>query len=68
MGFVQKDIEKLFKKAKVKASKSAISELGQLLEEITTDIVSEAYAVSRRAGKKKITKADIQIVRKELLG
>ncbi|MFH0830125.1 MAG: hypothetical protein V1887_03115 [Candidatus Aenigmatarchaeota archaeon] len=61
------EVRKLLEKPKMKADEGAVKEFGQLLEEITTDISSEADAISKRAGKKAIESSDVVAAKKKIL-
>lgn len=53
-------MEKLLKKSNMRVSRKAVEEFGELLEEITIDLTSEAISNAKLSGRKTILAEDIK--------
>lgn len=66
MEYPAAEVKKLLEKPKMKADEGAVKEFGQLLEEITIDLASEADAGSKRLGKKAVEASDVLAAKKKI--
>jgi len=66
MEYPPTEVKKLLEKARMKADEGAVKEFGQLLEEITIDLASEADATSKRTGKKAVESADVLAAKRKI--
>ena len=59
--------EKILKKTNMRISKDAVKEFAELLEEITTDISSEAVAIAKSKKRKTIKLEDIIQAKRKII-
>ena len=59
--------EKILKKSNMRVSKDAVKEFSQLLEEITTDIASEAVAIAKSKRRKTVKLEDVVQAKRKIL-
>ena len=59
-------IEKILKKSNMRVSDDAVKEFAILLEEITSDIASEATAIAKSEGRKTVLAKDILEARRKI--
>lgn len=59
-------IEKILKKANMRVSNDAVKEFAILLEELTSDIASEATAIAKSEGRKTVLAKDILEARRKI--
>jgi len=60
-------VEKILKKTNMRISKDAVKEFAELLEEITTDIASEAIAIAKSKRRKTIKLEDIVQAKRKII-
>ena len=60
-------VEKMLKRSRMRVSREAVLEFGQLLEEITADIASEADANAKRNKRKTVSVEDVIKAEKKIL-
>lgn len=59
-------VEEILKKSGLRTSDKAVKEFAVLLEEIASDIASEASALAKQAGRKTVLASDIQTARNKI--
>ena len=59
--------EKILKKTNMRVSKDAVKEFAELLEEITTDIASEAVAIAKSKKRKTIKLEDVIQAKRKII-
>ena len=60
-------VEKILKRTHMRVSDGAIKEFAQFLEEIISDISSEAVTTAKRASRKTVQVSDINLAKKKLI-
>ncbi len=58
-------VKRILEKTGMRISKGAVEEFAQVLEEIISDISSEAVALAKSSGRKTVTIHDIKVIRKK---
>lgn len=61
-------VEKILKKGGMRVGEDAVKEFGKLLEEITADIASEADANAKRNKRKTVSREDVVVAYKKIVG
>ena len=59
-------VEKILKKSNMRISDEAVKEFASLLEELTSDIASEATAIAKSEGRKTVLVEDILEARRKI--
>jgi histone H3/H4 len=59
--------EKILKKTNMRVSKDAVKEFAELLEEITTDISSEAITVAKSKNRKTVKLEDVIQAKRKII-
>lgn len=59
-------VEKILKKSNMRVSDEAVKEFAALLEELASDIASEATAIAKSEGRKTVLAEDIQEARRKI--
>ena len=59
--------EKILKKTNMRVSKDAVKEFAELLEEVTTDIASEAIAIAKSKNRKTIKLEDVIQAKRKII-
>jgi len=59
-------VERILKKTNMRVSDEAVEEFVQLLEEIISDIASEAAAIAKSKGRKTVTLEDVAEARRKI--
>ena len=59
--------EKILKKTNMRISKDAVKEFAELLEEITTDIASEAVAIAKSKRRKTVKLEDVIQAKRKII-
>ena len=59
--------EKILKKTNMRISKDAVKEFADLLEEITTDIASEAVAIAKSKKRKTVKLEDVIQAKRKII-
>jgi histone H3/H4 len=59
-------VEKILKKSNMRISDDAVKEFAILLEEITSDIASEAAAIAKSKGRKTVSAEDIAEAKRKI--
>ncbi len=59
--------EKVLKKTKMRISKDAVKEFSDLLEDVTTDIVSEAVAIAKSKKRKTVKLEDVIQAKRKII-
>ena len=60
-------VEKMLEKSHMRVSKEAVKEFNQLLEEIITDLISEADTISKAGGRKTVSGYDVRLAKGRIL-
>ena len=67
MEYPDAEVKKLLEKGGMRAEAGAVQEFSRLMEEVTTDLASEADANAKRAGRKAASPEDVIIAKKKIL-
>ena len=59
-------VEKILKRSNMRVSDDAVKEFASLLEELTSDIASEATAIAKSEGRKTVLAKDILKARRKI--
>ena len=59
-------VKKILQKSNMRVGDDAVKEFSLLLEEITSDIASEAVAIAKSEGRKTVTAKDITEARRKI--
>jgi histone H3/H4 len=59
-------VEKILKKSNMRISNEAVKEFAILLEELTSDISSEAAAIAKSKGRKTVLAEDVSEARRKI--
>lgn len=59
-------VEKILKKSNMRVSDDAVKEFAILLEELTSDIASEAVAIAKSKGRKTVLVEDVAEARRKI--
>ena len=59
-------VEKILKKSNMRVSDEAVKEFAILLEELTSDIASEAAAIAKSKGRKTVLVEDVAEARRKI--
>ncbi len=59
-------LRRILEKTGMRIGKTSAEEFGKILEEIITEISSEALALAQAAGRKTVLASDVKVIRKRL--
>lgn len=60
-------VEKMLEKSHMRVSKDAVKELNLLMEEIVTDLISEADTIAKAGGRKTVSGYDVRLAKRRIL-